>query len=364
MSSLDAIVAAARDTGAALTDTKPPRVWCYGDLRGEHRALAEGPGVVDRRDRAMIEITGRDRTTWLHNLTTNEIKKLAPGEGNYAYVLNVQGRIQFDVHVLVRPESILLDLDRRWLSRARAHFEKFTITEDVAVNDLSDGRARLALTGMNRGALLDELGAGHARNLPACSTTTVVWRDVELLMFRHDGFGVPATEIELPDEHAGTFWRWLCEPGRTFPAAPIGVQALQIRRMEAGIPWPMTELHDGVLPAETGQLPRAVSFQKGCYLGQEVVERMRSRGIVARRLVGLLFDADDPPQPGTKLLDGAGNEAGSVTSACRSIQLDRSVALGYVKAALAIAGTTLLAVGNGTAPATVADLPMVGRQTH
>jgi len=141
-------------------------------------------------------------------------------------------------------------------------------------------------------------------------------------------------------------------------AIPVGDDAVQAHRIEAGIPWPGHEITDEYLPAETRQLDRAVNYQKGCYLGQEVVERMRSRAVVARQLVGLrLDDAAVPPVP-SELFDENGKPVGRVTSSCRSIALACVVGLGYVKTASSAVGTALRLAGDGgAARVVVVDLP-------
>jgi len=347
------------------------------DVLAEYAALVEGPGLVERRDRGLLEVTGRDRASWLHNLTTNEVKKLSVGEGHYAFVLNVQGRMRFDLNVLVRPDSILLDLDRGWLAMARAHFEKYAITEDVRVVDRSDEMNRLALTGEQSRELLKEIGASQAVSLPCLGTTEIQWPGAPVLLFRHDFCGVYGIEMTVPAGKAVDLRQWLCDKNRPVPAVPIGDSAVQIRRIEAGIPWPGREITEEYLPAETRQLARAVSTQKGCYLGQEVVERMRSRGVVARQLVGLLIEGG-PATPGAEEHPGGdagiagaeirGDDArpvGVVTSVCHSVSLGRTIALGYVKTPSSQpGGTVTVKSGQGEFSATVAALPFVGRAEH
>ena len=118
-------------------------------------AIRRGVAIVDRSDRVLLEVAGADRATWLHNLTTNEVKNLGAAEGNYAFVLNVKGRILFDVNLCVRPNSILVDLDGQHLTLARQHFEKYTITEDVTVQDHTETAVRFGLTGPMVPALLE-----------------------------------------------------------------------------------------------------------------------------------------------------------------------------------------------------------------
>jgi len=358
----------------------------YAALETECQALDAGPALVDRSYRALLEVRGADRATWLHNLTTNQVKNLGRGEGNYAFVLNIQGRILFDVNLLVRADSIWLDLDRRFLETAKKHFAKYVITEDVAVADRSEEFVRFGLVGAKAASLLSELGAANAAAMAQLSVGQVIdpTSALALAIMRHDFCGPFAVELFVPAEKAVDFWRAHVESGK---AVPVGDDAVQVRRIEAGIPWPGREITDEYLPAETRQLDRAVSFQKGCYLGQEVVERMRSRHVVARQLVGLRTDTPSPsegegrgegPKPtgpssallsatapplrsgfGHTVFDPEGKPTGQVTSACHSPTLGCPIALAYVRTPHATPGTqlTMTSEGESAIGATVADLP-------
>jgi folate-binding protein YgfZ len=359
------------DNGAVgVIGDAPPRIARYAALETECQALDTGPAFVDRSYRALLEVTGADRATWLHNLTTNQVKNLGRGEGNYAFVLNIQGRILFDVNLLVRADSIWLDLDRRFLETAKKHFAKYSITEDVAVADRSDEFVRFGMVGSGAVSLLSELGAPNAGVMPTLGLSQIGWRGATIPLMRHDFCGPFAVELFLPADSAVDFWRTHVESGK---AVPVGDEAVQVRRIEAGIPWPGHEITDEYLPAETRQLDRAVNFQKGCYLGQEVVERMRSRHVVARQLVGLRMEGSTWPtsEPGaqatgpsipdlkSQILDPDGKPTGQVTSACHSPTLGCPIALAYVRTAHSTPGTQLTLAGDGPTriPAVVTDLP-------
>lgn len=381
----------------------------YGDPAAEYRRLREGCGLHDRSYRGLLEVRGADRAAWLHNLLTNHIKALVPGEGCYAFALNVRGRILFDVNVLCLADRLLLDLDRRWLAAARAHFEKYIIMEDVQLADVSDAHGRIALlgpaliaTGADPAGLMLALGApgqnpikkpGALCNPLQHAVLRIGGHDVRCV--RHDLAGPPGVELIMENQAAAAVWNacalGLAHSGPTHNApeagdvpggrgsaravdmqdqptpaaggAAIGLDAVQASRIRAGIPWPLAELDDQVLPAETGQLERAVSFQKGCYLGQEVVERMRAHRALARRLVGLVFDnvpadAAGAPLPvaGAALLH-EGQPAGRITSLSASPAAGSPAALGYVKAAVVDTAAELAAeAGEAQVPCRVLPL--------
>lgn len=319
----------------------PPRAGSFGDGASEYEALRDGPALVDRSYRGLLEVTGADRAGWLHNLTTNEVKNLGLGEGNYAFATNVKGRILFDLNVLIRKDAIWIDLDRRFLERAKAHFDKYTIMEDVQVVDRSEDHVRLGLVGRNALRMLEQLGAPQARAMSTLGMATVELQGTEVPILRHDFCGPLGVELFVPAEQAIQIWREWVDPGGTLPAIPVGDDAVQVHRIEAGLPWPDCEIADEVLPAETGQHERAVSFQKGCYLGQEVVERMRSRGSLARRLCGLRMEGDTVPPQKASLIGKEGQPVGRLTSVCRSMALSYVIGMGYVKTASCEDGTPL-----------------------
>lgn len=307
----------------------------------DYLACTTSFAVTRRDERAWLVITGRDRAAWLHNLTTNAIKTLHPGDGNYAFALNVQGRILFDLNAMVTQEAIHVDLDQRWLPLARKHFDKYTITEDVKCDDQSGECRRMALIGPGVSDLLASLGVPQASAWPLLGLRPIRLFDVDLLAFRSDFCGPFAIELSGPTPAADEVWRNLMNVDQTQPMAEVSEAAIGLLRIEHGIPAPGREITDEYLPAETRQLHRAVSFQKGCYLGQEVVERMRSRQVVARQLALLRLDSTTLPSAGAEVLDSSGKPVGNVTSACVSPKHGRAIALAYVKTSAATDGTAL-----------------------
>lgn len=362
---------------------EPPLIdkFLSAPLEVEYGELQEGPACADRSYRALLEISGRDRATWLHNLTTNQVKPLQQGEGNYAFCLNVQGRILFDLNILVRSESIWVDLDRGFLPVARKHFEKYTITEDVNIADRSDDFVRFALVGNGIRAFLSERNISHAATLPLLGTAEISLYGIPITAARTDFCGPFALDLFVPPDRAVWLWEGFVDDDQLMP---VGFDAVQVCRIEAGIPWPGHEIIDEYLPAETGQLRRAVSFQKGCYLGQEVVERMRSRGVVARLLRGLLIEGDSVSDnsnlksdisnlksadsgvilpPGSSVADASGKALGTVTSTCRSLALNKPIAMAYLKTAGAAPNQQVnLIWEGGSAKASVIELPFTRGQ--
>jgi aminomethyltransferase len=314
----------------------------FGRPAEEYRDVRSAAGLFDRSWRGLIELNGRDRAAWLDNLLTSAIKTLQPGVGNYAFALNAKGRVLFDCDVLVGRESIRLDLDRSVVQRALQHLDHYLVTEDVSLADRSAEFAHLSLLGPNAARILEPLGVGNAVAMAQLQHGTLELAGKPRRFARHDNLaGVFGVEMWVESEDAQASWKELLQIGSVFGLRPVGLAAVQAVRIEAGIPWFGKDIDEQVIPLETLQIERGISFIKGCYVGHEVIERMRSRGVVARRLIGAILEGERlPGLPATIRIDGA--DAGRLTSACRSPANGQVIGLGYVKAGQAEAGTAII----------------------
>jgi folate-binding protein YgfZ len=327
----------------------------FGAPKAEYDDALQAAGLYDARDRGLIEITGNDRASWLHNLVTNAVKTLRPGEGNYAFATNAKGRILFDGNIVVLADRIWFDVDRRYAAKALAHFDRYIITEDVSVRDRSDEYCRMTLLGPRAADIAGALGATQARVMASIGSTTVPLVGKQRLLVRNDFAGVLGLELYVESADAAACWQRLLEIGRPV-IRPVGQAAVDVLRIEAGIPVYGQDIDEETLPAETQQLERAVSFSKGCYLGQEVVERMRSRGALARKLVGLKLSGTGGVHPGNALnVDGV--EVGRLTSLCESYAAGGTIGLGYIKSSHAVPGTVLTVESTPAVSASVHVLP-------
>ena len=323
-----------------------------------YEAATRNVGLIERSDRALLVVRGADRAAWLHNLVTHEVKKLSPGQGNYAFATNVKGRVLFDLNLLVQPEAIWLDIERDHLTPARTHLERYIITEDVTIDDQTEHALRLALTGPACATLAERLGLSTLPEMGQLDSAAIEIAGHDVTAFRHDFAGLPGVEIiALDGDPTGRLRAAVQEAGASLGLADVSPDTAEVLRIEAGRPGMGGELDGEVLPAETGQVDRAVSYHKGCYLGQEIVERMRSRGSLARQLVGFRIDGATVPAPGVTV-SASDSEVGRITSACQSPAAGGPIALGYVRSAKAAPGTAV-AIATTAAPlsATVAALP-------
>jgi folate-binding protein YgfZ len=351
-----------------------------GDLRSiqeTYRAVHARGGLLARDDRTVIEVTGADRAAWLNNLVTNVVKTLSPGEGNYAFATNVKGRCVFDAGILVLDDRLWLDIDRRWAEPARKHLDRYIITEDVNLA-LLDGAVRFAVVGPGAGAFAARAGCGNFAPMAQWQHVAIHIDGAAARLVRNDFIGLPAADVVAVEPNA---------PGAAAPSGAPSTSAVppasaslaasralaselgfveldretaEVLRIEAGIPASVDDIDDDVVPPETGRIEQGISFHKGCYLGQEVIERMRAHNVLARKLVGLRLAGDAIPTRGQAVADAAsGAEVGRITSACHSVALGAPLALGYVKTSCAAPGTRVSVVGPaGATAATVIALPL------
>ena len=273
----------------------------------ETAALATGAAAHDLGWNRRFAVRGEDRFRWLSGMVTNTVNDLAPNSGAWNLVLNAQGRIQGDLTVWREDESLVLEIAADQANRLIAHLEHFIIMDDVELVPLGQETPETAvgLTGPKADEVLERMG------LPTLSEpmtgTTVEWNGWQLRLVR--SFGVLGAHYQLFVPTAGLGKLWSCL--RTAGADPVGSKALEAFRVAEGIPAYGVDMAERDLPQETSQM-RALHFSKGCYLGQEIVERIRSRGNVHRHLRSL--ELEGPlPAPGAELTCGDA-PAGQITS--------------------------------------------------
>ena len=284
-----------------------------------YEALRTGAAWLDLSTRGKIKLTGEDRARLLHAMTTNHIQQLTPGTGCYAFFLTAQGRILSDANILCRPDHFLLDLEPEAREKIYQHLDHYIIADDVTLEDVTSETATIAVQGPKSQDVLQAAGAPT----PDADYATVEWGTrlvARLTATGSSGFFVfvPAAEKEkllAEIEAAG--------------AVAADAEAFRVVRLEHGRARYGEDLSERFLAQEANQ-PHALHFSKGCYLGQEIVERVRSRGQVHRMLMPLQIETKEAPPAGTKLQSGETNVA-EITSAAYSPALDKVVALAYVR---------------------------------
>ncbi|HWZ11885.1 MAG TPA: hypothetical protein VNX22_01955, partial [Acidobacteriaceae bacterium] len=277
-------------------------------------------------------VTGSDRVRWLNGMATNNVRDLAPGHGVYAFLLNAQGRIQADLYVFQRGESLLVDTEQRQREKVLQLFDHYIIADDVEIADISDKLTALGLTGPESRNVLERAGVA-VPDLAPLQFADVAWqhalKEKTVTLLRSGEEARESWQIWVAPEHASELWGALLKAG----ARPTGTAALNLFRISRGIPQFGVDIRERDLPQETGQT-RALNFTKGCYLGQEIVERIRSRGAVHRQFTAFVVEGA-LPEAGAKILavEKEEKEVGEITSSA-ILPLpggDRPVALGYLR---------------------------------
>ncbi|MBM4256063.1 MAG: aminomethyl transferase family protein [Deltaproteobacteria bacterium] len=317
----------------------------FSDPLQEYQAVRDKAGLIDLSFRALVRMTGEDRVSFLQGMISNDVKVLKPGEGCAATLLTEQGRIVADLRVYALENALLLDVDTRMKEKMSEALSRFIIADDVELEDLSEQLVTFSLQGPMAAQVLSAAGVSLAldksyQHLEATLAGTTV-RVIRASETGEDGY-----ELLVPVEQAEHCWTALLKAGEPCGLQPVGLAALHMLRVEAGIPWYGLDMDEGRIVLEVG-LANAISFKKGCYLGQEVVERASARGHVNRKLSGLLLHGDLLPTNGTKLFHDA-QEVGWVTSAVHSPRFGHPIALGYVRREHLTPGTQLRIDSPGT----------------
>lgn len=285
----------------------------------QYRALREGCGILDLSWRGGLELLGPDRLRFLHNYVTCDVKGLAPGTGAYGFFTSPQGRILSDAVLLAREDRLWVEVGEGQEEPISSHLRKYILADRVEVRPLDGLRPVLVLGPRAEAVLGTDLSGLDA----SWRHTRIAVHGTEVVLQRRGLMGVPAWTLWVSDSAAGPLVERLTAEG----ARPVGLEALEILRAEAGIPRFGQDFGPDNFPQETG-IEEAVSYTKGCYLGQEVVARIHYRGGVQNVLRRLVFEGAGPA-PGAALLHD-GREAGRATTVVRSFALGKTVGLGIL----------------------------------
>jgi folate-binding protein YgfZ len=342
----------------------------FGNTTEEFRVLRNGCGVFDLGFRARISIKGADRVRWMNGMVTNNVRDLAAGQGVYAFLLNPQGRILGDMNIYNRGESLDVHTDRAQLEKILATFDHFIIMDDVEIST-DESWSALGIAGPKAREVLRAAGIEFPELQPlqfAAPKCNCDCGCIECTVFRADSPGSDppqeSYEIWLAPKDVYNTWRALMAAG----AKPVGTRALEMLRISSGVPLYGVDIRERDLPQETEQT-RALNFNKGCYVGQEIVERIRSRGNVHRTFAGFVVEGSHDLAPGAKIVVEE-KEAGEITSVAdfreeadgsgRSARLsmpagEQTIALGYIRREFGVPGRE---VTIGGARANVIRLPL------
>jgi tRNA-modifying protein YgfZ len=280
-----------------------------------YQALREGAAWIDLSGRAKIRAYGEDRVRLMHAMTTNHVAQLEAGQGCYAFFLNPQGRILADVNLFALSEYLLLDLEPEVRTKIFEHLDKFIIADDVTLEDVTDGIATMNVEGPKSGSVLAAIGAPT----PAGDLGIEPWGDG--FVARVSSTGAPGFSMFVPVGRKAELIGQL----ETVGAIAADSESVEAVRLEHWLPKYGVDILENYIPQEVQRLD-AIHFNKGCYVGQEIVERVRSRGHLNKMLMRLKIDTDQPVVRGARVMAGD-KDFGDVKSAAFSPALGKTLAL-------------------------------------
>lgn len=331
----------------------------YGDDLAEYRAIRESAGVLDFSFRSRLCLTGNDRIRFLHGQITNDVKKLQAGEGCYAAITTARGRMESDLNVFNLPDELLLDFEPGLTERISGRLEKFVVADDVQIVDVAPHYGLLTVQGPKAAEVARMVGLFEnppARDWAIAKVADETFGEIYVTVLRR--LSAPGFDIFVPNESLGAVADKLVAAAKSVGGRACGWTAFETARIESGVPRFGADMDETNLPMECIE-DRAVNFNKGCYIGQEVLNRIHAMGHVTKELRGLQLPDDlaKLPNKGEKLFHD-GKEVGYITSAVKSPALNQNVALGYVRREANKIGTELtMQTPDGNRSVKIVDLP-------
>ncbi|HEX3855665.1 MAG TPA: glycine cleavage T C-terminal barrel domain-containing protein [Verrucomicrobiae bacterium] len=356
----------------------------YGDWLAEHAALRETAGVIDLSFRSRICLTGADRVRFLHGQVTNDVKKLRTGEGCYAVITTAKGKMESDLNIFALADELLLDFEPGLTEKIAKRLEKFIVADDVQIVDVAAHYGLLSVQGLKAQEAVRALNLFP--EIPTQQLGSIKISDAtlgEIYLANNPrldgtqgraGSPLPAVgahgvtrptnfgfDLFIPNNSLGAVADKLIAAAKQIGGRACGWTAFETARIKAGIPRFGVDMDETNIPLECGIESRAIVYNKGCYIGQEVINRIHSVGHVNKELRGLHLanDLSALAVRGDKLFH-AGKEVGYVTSAVKSPTLNANIALGYVRREANQIGNELtLRTAAGESPVKIAELPFV-----
>jgi folate-binding protein YgfZ len=304
----------------------------FSDPREEQRYLNESVALLDKNYRAYISFTGPDRVRYLNAIVTNNLKDLREGQGTLALLLNPQGHILAELEA--RPEAERLFCISYAMIRQEAitWLDKYIIMDDVTLTDETERYATLGLEGPRCAELVRAVSKVSLSELSELAAVSATAGDVPCQIERRSSMArVAGVEFLVERNRVRELWTVLRGEAAKLGGGPVGYEALSAQRLAQGVPWFGYDFGEKQIPQEAGLEHTHISYTKGCYTGQEIIERVRSRGQVNRKRVSLRFEGELVPETGASLRNTGGTEVGHVTRAARSWYPVAVLGMGYAR---------------------------------
>jgi len=329
----------------------------YGEELSEYKAVRENVGIIDLSPRGKLLLSGKHHLKFLQGMLSNDVLKLEEGKGMYATILTVKGRMISDMRVYREKESILLDLEPGLNEKVLELLTKFRLSYKADIDDITLSTGLLSIQGPRSGKLLELL---LEEEIPQMEEFNFIQREFvgrDLTVIKVNRTGEEGFDLYLDNKGLEVLWSTLINKGEGLNLKPVGCAAMNTLRVEAGIPVYGVDMDESNIPIEAG-LWDALNFEKGCYVGQEVVARIKWRGHVNWHLKGFKSEGGIVPEIGDEISDGE-RKIGRITSSTFSHRLDKPLSLGYIRREFKEAGTKVSLKGKDGSEvrAEVNDLP-------
>ena len=312
----------------------------YGDPVSEHLTVRKGAGIMDASHRGKVRISGRDRTAYLQKILSQDVNKLTPGSGAYSTLLDVKGRMLAYMRIYCDEESFLIDTEPGLAEKIVQTLNHYLFREDVAIEDVTLKYGLVTIQGPRSRELLSRVTGIEISDMAECAHLNPVINDIHCKVVRttytgEEGYDIYAPWDDLHPLWLHTLWRWLTKENENNPPITLfGLDALETLRIEAGTPLYSVDMDEDTIPIEAN-LDHAISYDKGCYIGQETISRIKFRGHVNRTFTGFaISDKEVIPVKGDKVykvIHDIEHPIGVITSGCLSPTLNRPIALGYIR---------------------------------
>jgi len=314
-----------------------------------------GGGLIDFSSRGRILVSGSEAVMFLNGLITNDMKTLQLNSWMPAAFANVQGRLLAAARILHRADGFLIDTEKGTRAKVMELLDRFTLAGDFRVADLTDQTTMVSLQGRKAPDLITPVLSAAAAGTEAHQITVAALAAAEVTIIRATHSAEDGFDLFTDRESAAALRQALLDSG----AEPVSDETADLLRIEAGIPSYGIDMDETTVVTETN-LDDAVSFTKGCYLGQEIIIRIKHRGHVAKKVTGIVFSQRAEIETGAKIFSRDDQEIGRITSSTFSPTLARTIALGYVKYDYLAKGTEIhVKLNNAVMKAEVAELPLV-----
>ncbi|MDX6693633.1 MAG: hypothetical protein QOF02_1236 [Blastocatellia bacterium] len=330
----------------------------YGDAAAEYRSVREdGAGLLDLSARGRINVGGAEAVQFLNGLVTNDVKALAEGSWMTVAFPNAQGRLLAAARVMHRADGFLFETEAATATRVFKTLERFTLAGDFRVAEMTEELSALSVQGARAAGIIAATLGAEASKVERGRVRSELWNEQPVSLIRASHTGEDGFDLFVGAEQAASLFEALMAAG----ARPVGQTALETLRIEAGLPRYGVDMDDSNVVLETGLEGEAVSYTKGCYIGQEIIARIHWRGHVAKRLAGLAFADEGEATRVAKVRTLDGKEIGRLTSTAVSPRLNKAIALAYIKYDYLAPGTEVRVLSDETneRAAFVTELPFV-----